>query len=216
MKAIICGTKSMSMGRLIGRDLAQRNWQVWLYSRSAIHYDKGNLHKRRIDVTDARQIESLFAECGDPTLAILSADTGNAFGLLPDIPAADVRSFVATKVLGSILFVQELLRRGACAKVVFLGGRLDQKSKDCMLYGTVNHAIMGLIEETNRHYGSKLQGYYLETPVIWPSRIAHAYVRATGTPVDGQPPSVVWDTLLAIIEGKHMPGFVACTQGRVL
>ena len=216
MKAIICGTKKDSIGRYVAEDLVRENWEVWLYSRSVDNRDNDSVHERRVDLTHSDEIDVLVSEVGNPDLVVMSADTGGAFGLFEGLGFADVRAFLDAKILGSILFVQSLLRHNAQTKIIFLGGKIGQKSKDFLLYGVVNSAMMALVEEINRHYPSQMDAYYLETPVIWPSPVAERYVHMSEQSVDGQSPSVVTRSLRRILKNEYTPGFVPCVEGKVL
>ena len=215
-KAIICGTKEDSIGRLIAEHLAGAGWDVWLYSRSAVHRTTGNIHERRVDIMCKKDIDVLLTECNEQDLVVMSADTGGGFGHLRDIEADEMRAFLDSKVLGSILFVRALLRRNACTKIVFLTGKIGQKSEDLLLYGVANNALMALVQEINGHFRPQLEAYYLETPVIWPSPVARKYVDAMGKEVDGHNPSVVMRSLQEILRGKYAPGFVPFLEGKVL
>ncbi|MEK7068900.1 MAG: hypothetical protein AAB947_00795 [Patescibacteria group bacterium] len=215
MKAIICGTKRESIGRYIADELVQANWEMWLYSRSVARHDDGQLHFRTADVAKVLDVKQLLDETGPLDLVVLSADAGGVFGELSTLNPGHVQNFLNAKILGSVNIVQEIIRRGHYTKLVFLCGKNGVKDKDYLLYAVVNAALCSLVNNVNVHYGDTLQAYYLETPPIANSSIAHEHRERLGKDIPMFPMSVLLYPLLKIIDGSILPGFVPFAGGPV-
>ena len=145
----------------------------------------------------------------------LSADAGGVFGELSTLNPDHVQNFLNTKILGSVNMVQEIIRRGYCAKLVFLCGKNSAKEKDYLLYGVANAAMSSLVGNINTHYGDTLQAYYLETPPIANSSIALEHKGQLEKDIPMFPMSVLLEPLFKIINGSIMPGFVPFAGGPV-
>lgn len=215
MKALICGTKEASIGKFLGTKLAEREWEVILYSRSVTRHDDGPLHFRAADIEKARDVEQMLDEAGHLDLVVLSADAGGAFGELSSLDPSHVQNFLNAKIFGCVNIVQEVIRRGHHAKLVFLCGKNGLKEKDYILYGVVNAALCSLVDNLNVHY-STLQAYYLETPPIANSSIAYEHTARLGKDIPMFPMSVLLEPLLQIIDGSTPIGLVPFTEGVVL
>lgn len=208
MKAIICGTRENSIGRYIGVDLFKKGWEIFLYSRNDTSSNDGRFHIRHTDLTDHTQVARLIEEVGSTDLVVMSADAGGVFGNFETFDQSVVQDFLDSKLLGSIIFIQELIRKQLQAKVVFLCGSSGPKDKSYMLYGVVNSAIASLVESLNTHYSETLKVYYLNIPVIANSTLAREYFEKTGTKIDEFPLSVLIRPIRGIVDGQITPGFV--------
>ncbi len=215
-RALICGTKERSAGRIIGEYLLTAGWEVFLYSRNGNDLDLGSLHIRCADVINERSVKRLLVECEQPDLVICSADAGGVCGELSDLLPGNIRTFLDAKIFGSILLLQQIVATRYKSRVVFLCGSRDKKAADLLLYGVANAAIMSLVETFNANFAPTPQSYYLETPLLRDSPKETEYREVTGKHLEGLPAIVLVGAIEQIMSGDIEPGFVPFTKGLVI
>ena len=215
-KALLCGTNEHSAGCILGKRLLGLGWEVFLYSRTGKPSDAGRLHIRKADTTDGPSLNGLLSSIGEPDLVICAADSGGVFGEFADLRCARIKTFLDTKILGSVLMLQELIRLHYRSKVIFLCGTKEKEAQDLLLYGVTNVAIMSLVEAVNTHFTATLQAYYLETPVLQDSPKEQEYREVTGNRLGGLPAGILMNSIVEITRGNVLLGHIPFTEGVVI
>lgn len=219
--AVLTGTQPNSISWTISAALMQEGWHTWLYGRNAEPKDDGLLHIRQCDVTNYSQITTLIGEIPQIHLAVQMADSGTAFGEIENLTSTDVRLFIETKITGSILLTQAILRKTLQQKghtmLVWAAGKPTNKDKDIILFGPVNSALLELVNEINQHYKDILSAYYMVTGLIMPSTQGKRYLeKCHKKEENSDPPSVLSNTILGIIHNEIMPGMIKPNQEKLL
>ena len=212
--AVIAGTKNKSIGRFVAEYLHKNGWDVWLYSRSAKKTDKLFWHERRCDISKEKDVQGLLAEIKNLDLVMMLADSGEGHLPLEELSEKNVKTFIDSKILGSILLIKSIIlkfsEQNRPIKVAWCGGKISKKPKDLVLYGVVNSGLAILINELNNHYSDILKAYYFPTPIISPSTIGDEYIKKMGRSFKAlaKPPKIIIDMVEQILEDKSEPGML--------
>lgn len=207
--ALICGTKENSIGRVVAKKLHEEGWEVWLYGRSGLKKDSFGWHERKCDLMDEASILELFLEIKSLDFVLFSSDSGTAYGEITNLNPLDVKNFVDSKIITTILLVKNLLKKFSKIKCGWCAGSLENKPNDLILYSIVNNGLMGFINEINNKYGDKIEAYYIPTPLVSPSTLGNKYLSFKPEyKKSTQKPDVVSQYVLNIVEGKYSPGII--------
>lgn len=179
--------------------------------------DEGLTHFRAVDLTNILQIKALLAEVESPDIVIMSADTGTAFGKFNSLSHKDINEFLNAKINGSVSFLQEICKREAECKVIWLCGKENSKDPDYMLYRPVNAFINALISEINAN-GSKIKAYYLETPAIASPIYSAFQRRCTVERPEWKiyTPDILLESFRDILNDNQSPGLVRFTKPELI
>lgn len=209
MRALLCGTRGSSLARVLGRALKLKGWEVHLFSRQAKEGRSDGMSIHRADITDIDAMDVLLEKVC-PSLVIISADPGFAFGGIADIGLVEVRRFIDAKMFGSVNVVSLLARKKISSKVIFLCGAKEKKIDGAFLYELVNITIAQFVDQINQEYEAHgISAYYLETPAIKGSGLVTQYEEQNGRKISGYPAEAILSSFAQITEGEVSPGFVA-------
>lgn len=191
----------------MGKSFGLSGDEIFLCSRSTEQCDIDNIHYRKCDLTKLVDIKKILNEVGKVDAILFSADTASVFGNFENFDYKDISSFLETKILGSILFIQELIKRQIKIKVIFFCGKTGHKDRNYFLYSIVNASILAFVEELNILFPF-IRGFYLEVPLIVPSTIGSMYIDTFDKNASSFKPEILIPKIKNILEDKEKVGLV--------
>ena len=211
---LVCGTKKNSLSTYVRVHFEALGDKVIQFGRSL---PKEVDDQIQIDLTNPDSYKNL-ADIDAVNVVIFSQDTGTAFGNIEDLSCEDLGSFVSSKVVGSMLFTQFLLKQKAFKepiKLIWTCGSYGSKPKDYMLYHTVNVAIRSFVDDLNKYYSDKIEGFYVVTPFMEKTGVGEKYNMYTGKEEKGADPQDTVSVIEKIVKGDFKPGVVVVEASNV-